>query len=370
MKPVGVRTPVQIVVVRDRTDRRTDVYVDTLRLAFEGSADPAGSPSTYLAEAVDLGIRVLEPEGSLTAGEVDRLLEGARDTVFVVIGAVSRDKAELVTVASDPTVVQVPSPPDRGDREIQGARPRDGVEPALAPVVTALRTMERARHLLVSQMPGTRRVSKSIGGLKLFISHAKLDGVPMAKSLIGVLQQLKAAGGSRVGFDYFYDAEHIEPGSVWRCVIKEQASSSMLIALRTEAYEGRFWCRREFLEAERRGLPMVVVDLRKDQYHDSAQLPFDVVPSVRVHDGNLIRVVFHAMAAHLRALRAQSMAPTAKVLPHRPSVYSLNGVMQAGVPDKIAYPGPKLPVTFLQAVEPMLQRRGWPAAELVTFDEL
>ena len=237
---------------------------------------------------------------------------------------------------------KVPSPPERGDGETQGARPEDGVEAALAPVVTALWAMERARRVLVSRMSGGERVSGRYRGLRLFISHAKADGIAMANSLIGVLQQLKAAGGERVGFDNFYDAQHIESGSVWRSVIKGEASRSMLIALRTEAYEGRYWCRREFLAAERRGLPIVAVDLRKEQYHDSALLPFDVVPSVRVHDGNLIRVVLHSMAAHPRALRAQSMAPEVQVLPHRPSVYSLSGVLQTGMAGRIAYPGPKL----------------------------
>ena len=364
------QTPMQIVVARDRTNRRTDVYVDTLRLAFEGSADSARSPSAYLAEAVDLGIRVLEPGANLEPVEARRLLKGARDTVFAVIGDWPEGSDALCGIAHNSEVVEVPSPPERGDGEIQGPRPEDGVETALAPVVTALRTMERARRVLVSRMRGGARPDGCVHGLQLFISHAKLDGIAMARSLIGVLQQLKAAGGRQVGFDYFYDAEHIEPGSVWRSVIEEEASRSMLIALRTEAYEGRYWCRREFLAAERRGLPILVVDLRKEQYHDSAQLPFDVVPSVRVHDGNLIRVVLHAMAAHLRALRVQSMAlPTVNVLPHRPSVYSLSGAIQATMPDKIAYPGPKLPRTFLQAVAPMLQR-GTDAAQLVTFDEL
>ncbi|MYF89033.1 MAG: TIR domain-containing protein [Boseongicola sp. SB0676_bin_33] len=361
------RTPMQIVVARDRTDRRTDVYVDTLRLAFEGSADSARSPSTYLAEAVDLGIRVLEPEGNLKAVEVRRMLKGARDTVFVVIGDWPKGSDELCRRAHDRKVVKVPSPPRRGDGEVQGPRPEDSVETTLAPVVTALCAMERARGVLVSRMSRGHRPAR---GLKLFISHAKADGVAMARSLIGVLQQLKAAGAGRVGFDYFYDAEHIEPGSVWRSVIKENAKSSMLIALRTEAYEGRYWCRREFLAAERRGLPILVVDLRKEQYHDSAQLPFDVVPSVRVHDGNLIRVVLHAMAAHLRALRVQSMAlPTVQILPHRPSVHSLSGAIQATAANKIAYPGPKLPKTFLQAVAPMLRRKSV-EAQLVSFDEL
>ena len=52
--PMTVRTPIQIVVSRDSLDRRTDAYVDTLRVAFEGSAGAAGSPSAYLEDAVDM----------------------------------------------------------------------------------------------------------------------------------------------------------------------------------------------------------------------------------------------------------------------------------------------------------------------------
>ena len=36
------------------------------------------------------------------------------------------------------------------------------------------------------------------------------------------------------------------------------------------------------------------------------------------------------------------MAPEVQVLPHRPSVYSLSGALQAGMAGRIAYPGPKL----------------------------
>ena len=215
-------------------------------------------------------------------------MEGARHTIFVVIGGWPDDSGELREAAGGHEVVVVPAPARMISDEIQGPRPVDGVEPALAPVVTALRAMERARHVLALRMAKGESAVESHCPMTLFISHAKADGVAVAKSLIGVLNHLKAAGTNRVGFDYFYDADHIAPGSVWRSVIKESASRSMLVALRTEAYEGRYWCRREFLAAESRGLPIMVVDLRKEQYHDSALLPFDVVPSVRVHDGNLI----------------------------------------------------------------------------------
>ena len=193
----------------------------------------------------------------------------------------------------------------------------------------------------------------------------------MAKALIGVLRQLRESAGDPSGFAYFYDYEHIQPGAVWREVLTTEASRSVLIALRTEAYDSRYWCRREFLLAESSGMPILVVDLRKEQYHDCALLPFDVVPSVRVYDGNLIRVILHAMATHLRALRVRSEAPSGvRILPHRPTVYSLSGGGGAASGDRaIAYPGPKLPNSFARAVRPILQRGGSSVA-LVTFDEL
>ena len=230
--------------------------------------------------------------------------------------------------------------------------------------------MQRARQVLVK---GTDNDKDGEGGLNLFISHAKIDGVAMAKSLISILRQLREVEQGKLGFAYFYDDEHLEPGMVWRQVLKAEATQSVLIALRTEGYESRHWCRREFLWAECNGMPIIVVDLRKAQYHDCGLLPFDLAPTVRVHDGNIIRVVLHAMAAHLRALRVRSQAPHGvRVLPHRPSVYSLDGASQAvkvGTNGKIAYPGPKLPEEFRSAVEPILTKEGR-QMELVTFDDL
>ena len=363
-----MRTPLQILVVRDPADWRTDVYVDTLRLAFEGSADSAGSPSAYIAEAIDLGIRVLEPARGIRDDEATRLIRGARHTIIVLIGDPPNGSELLVRRADRKNLVRVSLPREPTNGEIQRGRPTDAAEPAFAPVVTTLRTMERARRVLVRRNEGYESAGD---GLKLFISHAKTDGVAMARSLIGLLRQLRDVAGIQQSFSYFYDHEHIAPGSLWREVLETEAGQSVLIALRTEAYESRYWCRREFLLAERSGMPILVVDLRRNQYHDCSLLPFDVVPSVRVHDGNLIRVVLHAMATHLRALRVQSEAPRGvKVLPHRPTVYSLEcGSQEASGNHIIAYPGPKLSDAYMEALEPMLTR-GRLCVKLVTFDEL
>ena len=270
---MAFETPIQIVVSRDRDDRRTDVYADTLRLAFEGSAEPASSPSAYLADAVDLGVRVLEPARDIEEAEIEALVGGAQETVVVVIGEASAQSEALEAFVGPERVVRVESPPPAGAGPVQAAR-SDSEEFAFAPVVTTLRTMERARGVLAARIAGTA-AGTSAGMLTLFISHAKSDGVAMARSLIGVLRQLQAASPAGAGFQYFYDAEHITPGAVWREVLEARASESVLIALRTEAYESRYWCRREFLLAESNGMPIVVVDLRREQYHGSALLPFE-----------------------------------------------------------------------------------------------
>ena len=362
-----MRTPLQIVVIRDLSDRRINAYVDTLRIAFEGSAGSAESPSAYLDDAVDLGIRVLEPKKGLRGPEAERLAGGAQHTIIVEIGNAPNRRTVLQKFIDSGNIVRVASPPATARGEVQGDRAADGVETAFAPVVTALRAMQKARRVLAH---GIDDPAVAASSLKLFISHAKIDGVAMAKSLIGVLRQLREVDGERVGFAYFYDDEHLLPGVVWREALKAEAEQSVLIALRTEAYESRYWCRREFLLAESKGMPILVVDLRKEQYHDSALLPFDLVPTVRVHDGNLIRVVLHAMAAHLRKLRVRYGAPPdVKVLSHRPSVYSLDRANQLAGVNQIAYPGPKLPEAFMKAVRPLLIQGGRQMG-LVTFDEL
>lgn len=360
---MAVRTPLQVVVSRDSGDRRTDAYVDTLRVAFEGTAAAAGSPSAYLDDAVDLGIRVLEPAEDVSDAEIRSLTNGAERSVLVVVGPGSARNEALRDRVDPDCVVSVEAPPEIRDDGIQGDRGL-AEERDFAPVVAALQAMESARRALAAE---SARVGLADSTLKLFISHAKTDGLAMARSLIGVLRQLSEAAGGMAGFEYFYDAEHIAPGSLWRKVLDAEMGRSVLIALRTEAYESRYWCRREFLLAESNAMPIVVVDLRADQYHDSALLPFDAVPTVRVHDGNLIRVVLHAIGAHLRALRVQSQAPQATVLPHRPTLYSLTSA--AGTGGLIAYPGPRVPHAYHDALEPILSSGPSPA-RLRTFDEL
>ena len=354
-------------VVRDKNDPRTNTFVETVRLAFEGSSDSEDSPSSYLSDAVDLGIRVLDPASDIDDSEIANLLAGAQNTVIVFVGDLPQRRRPFETNLDEDHihVVEAEIPPSPSDSAVQEERGR--LEAAIAPVVTTLQAMECARRALTTTNSDDTD-GLSGGVLKLFISHAKEDGIVAARSLIGVLQQLKESSDGRSGFEYFYDAEHIRPGSNWQEVLETEAQNCVLIALRTRAYECRYWCRREFLLAESNGVPIIEVDLRHEQYLDSALLPFDVVPTVRVQDGNLIRVVLHAMAAHLRVLRIQfEKPPELKILPHRPSVYSLAGVKTPHT--EIAYPGPKVSEEYAQAVAPILSS-GKQTIKLTTYVEL
>lgn len=72
--------------------------------------------------------------------------------------------------------------------------------------------------------------------------------------------------------------------------------------LRTEVYEGRYWCKQEVLWADEYATPAVLVEARTGLDHPAGGLPFDRVPSVRIPDGNLLRILFLALREGLRFL--------------------------------------------------------------------
>ena len=386
-------TPVQIVAIRDRDNPETERYLDTLRIAFEGVNGEGSSPSTYLDDAVDLGIQVLDPAGF---GEedfpLDRLLGAARHTIVVTIDPLPentrlRERLKELTIRTgDDHQVHVRHPKPTTNGELQGVTddPLE-VEPALRPVVTALRTMECARRLLQTELNRDADGTK----LKFFVSHAKVDGIPVALSLLGLMRRIarvKLEDDNR-DFDYFYDVEDIPPGSNWRDELERNARNSVLIALRTEEYENRYWCRKEYLWAEEMRVPILVVDLRTRAYHNGSRLPFGPAPKVRIHDGNLFRVILHAVACHLRVLRLEDRVHRnnpagifSKVLPRQPSEVSLAAAVTelamclgghaAGSPSaRIVYPNPRLSADYLRAVTPLLDIANGPI-QLITTDEL
>lgn len=166
-------------------------------------------------------------------------------------------------------------------------------EHRIAPHNLGLVALHRARLLL-----GLNTQSNE---LKLFISHAKADGIFLAHALKSSIEKIP-------GLVVWYDAKDVPNGSDWISRVSNAASTSVFIAIRTNAYEKRRICREEFMTALHHGVPIVVVDALMAPVSDSSPLPFSTVPSVRVPDGNTYRVLLAALREHLRILLMQAAA--------------------------------------------------------------
>ena len=115
--------------------------------------------------------------------------------------------------------------------------------------------------------------------LKLFISHAKRDGLVVAENLRNSLR-------SKTKLDSFFDKNDIIEGIDFQKQIKENVKSSLLMVLDSDAYGTRQWCQKEILCAKKYGVPIVVVDMHSDVI--TRTFPYmGNVPSVRLNDDNL-----------------------------------------------------------------------------------
>ena len=107
--------------------------------------------------------------------------------------------------------------------------------------------LNRVTHALCRLIAGSEEP------LCVFLSHAKSDGLDIAARVRGYLQ-------SGTGIDDFFDAQDITEGARWASVIRGAASENLLLAIRTDAYAAREWCRTEVLHAKMSGSPLVVLD--------------------------------------------------------------------------------------------------------------
>jgi TIR domain len=94
--------------------------------------------------------------------------------------------------------------------------------------------------------PGAAKVT-------VFLSHAKQDGLDITTSIRRYLRE-------DAGLNEFFDASYIPDGAKFAEVITEAAGSlPALLAVQTDTYASRQWCRLEVLEAKRRYVPIVIL---------------------------------------------------------------------------------------------------------------
>ena len=91
--------------------------------------------------------------------------------------------------------------------------------------------------------------------VQIFLSHSKhdLDGERIAYLIRDRLH-------SGNGLSSFFDVHDIPPGLRFNEVILKQVAQSAVIAIHTDSYSSREWCRREIIEAKRHSVPLVVAN--------------------------------------------------------------------------------------------------------------
>ncbi len=255
-------------------------------------------------------------------------------------------------------------------------------ERAIRPAMLALLLLHESRILLARALAVQIILGQPIGYLRLFISHAKIDGLPLAHALkhqIASIPWLKS----------FYDADDLPNGCDWQQELERGVGSSLIIMLRTEVYDSRHWCQQEVRWSDEYATPAVLVDARTALNHSANILPFDRVPSVRIPDGNLLRILYIALREGLRFLyfarrvgemRSSTELPSPlemRVFSFPPSMPALLRACRSlsaapsppGITKLVLYPDPPLGVGQFEAAQALVATYA-PGTLLVTPNTL
>lgn len=210
--------------------------------------------------------------------------------------------------------------------------------------------------------------------VEVFLSHSKHDanGVRIATLIREYLYN-----GNGFDLGTFFDVHDIPPGLQFNRVILKKVQVSAVVAIHTDSYSSREWCRREVIEAKRYNVPLVVanciseIDERSFPYMGNVPIVrMDPVEANRIHDivGYLLDEV---LKDFLWRCRIQPLlgktAPSPVFLPRPPELISLAG-LNGNTPVTMVYPDPPIGAEeqrLFEEVAPQVQLRSiteWMAA--------
>lgn len=308
---MSATAPLQLIIFRNEADRDVAPFEDAVVRAFQGGKEAGG----YLATGDDLGIQ-LEIFSGASPNSVAHTLDSFSHTLTVVLvdteflaksdealwdwlaqcslhTSASNGRHAMLVVAMEERLGDGFAKNRAALATLQWRPVHELGERAIRPAMLALLVLHECRLLLANALPAV--AGNPAGYLRLFISHAKIDGLPLAQAL---KYQINSIGWLRS----FYDADDLPAGCDWQRELERGVGSSLIIMLRTEAYDGRHWCQQEVRWADEYATPAVLVEARTGLNHPGAALPFDRVPAVRIPDGNLMRILFLALREGLRFL--------------------------------------------------------------------
>ena len=131
---------------------------------------------------------------------------------------------------------------------------------------------------------GEAGLKRYLEKIRVFISHSKHDGdgESVGRSIRDWIHEHSP-------LDSFFDVYDIPPGLSFGDVLLHQIGACAVLALHTDSYSSREWCRREVIEAKRRLVPMIVVDCVRD-IDPRGMAYLGNVPVVRMDPGQADRI--------------------------------------------------------------------------------
>jgi hypothetical protein len=399
---MSTTAPLQLLIFRHPEDVDALPFEEAIIRAFQGGKEAGG----YLATGEDLGIQLQSfaaaPRSECSAAQtiehfchtltivlIDHsLLDKGDDSLWDWLAEcwtrtnASKGRHSMLAVPMEERLGDQFSQKRSALRTLQFRTVYELGERAIRPAMLALRVLHECRLLLARALPLTPPAGMMPGYLRLFISHAKIDGLPLALALKHQIETIK-------WLQRFYDADDLPEGCDWQEELERGVGSSLIIMLRTEVYDDRHWCQQEVLWADEYATPAVLVEARTALNHPSGVLPFDRIPTVRIPDGNLMRVLFLALREGLRFLhfmrRVEQMKESGdlpspvelRVFSYPPSMSALLRTCRyfaaskepEATPRLILYPDPTLRTGMYEAAQALVNAYA-PGTRLVTPNTL
>lgn len=120
--------------------------------------------------------------------------------------------------------------------------------------------------------------------LQVFISHTKRLRQGEEEDVASLIAMVRTIIGE-TRLRQFFDANDLQPGQDWDDRLRSEASTSAMLAIRTDLYTSRAWCQREMLTAKRSGMPIVILD-SLGLGEERGSFLMDHVPRIPVRDHN------------------------------------------------------------------------------------
>ena len=205
-------------------------------------------------------------------------------------------------------------------------------------------------HLARLRHPGDGRntLDAYLTNVRVFLSHTKHDDHGE-----NVAQALRTWLNDNTNAAPFLDIRNIPAGVPFDLVLDHEAGRSVMVAIYTDSYSSREWCRREVIIAKRRGVPMLVVDCLQDT--DVSSFPYlGNMPWVRMDPvvmdrldyiaGHLLDEVFKDFLWQCRVESFRNSFLQTTFLARAPELMSLTSVLltSSSTGCDIVYPGPPI----------------------------